>query len=890
LKPRPVKTEFWAKLERDADETPRDWLSLRAHSADVAACVEKLLQVTILGDRLATLLGFNELNDGHVARLAALAALHDIGKVNNGFQARFDPSPDQWAGHVSPAISLLGSKMGLEVLEALQIEPILDWFESQSKGKAQIDALCATWAHHGRPVSPDSSSTAFDDRLWSEHDQNAPLDGVQQIAESIRKWYPRAFKSSVTPFPDVPAFRHAYNGLLNLADWLGSDTDTFPFDRPDDHLIEIARERASETIADKHLDPRPARRALGPRSPSFQDAVGFEPYDIQQACFDLSIDPNGNLTVLESDTGSGKTEAAIARFIRLFHAGEVDGMYFAVPTRSAAKQLQDRVRGALADLFPDQSERPPVVLAVPGYVRVDNLDGDPHALPGYDVQWPDERTDAQQRGWAAESSKRYLAGAVAVGTVDQVLLSALQVNHAHLRATSLHRHLLVVDEIHSSAPYMRRVLQKVLDHHLEAGGHAMLMSATLGTTDRISYTTGRHAEPLSIDEATEQDYPLVTHVDGSRTEPTHISAESSDYEKSIQLNLKPWAAEATSIARRALSYARDGARVLVIRNVVKDCIDTQEALEALAGPDSSYIFQTDGTQTPHHSRFAANDRRALDDGIEATFGKQSDQDSVVAVATQTVEQSLDIDADVMLTDLAPADVLLQRIGRLHRHPSRHRPRGFEGARIDVLVPEERDLSNGIVESGDEYGSGLAGDHGLGTVYNDLRVLETTWRQLEQDDQWRIPHDNRRLVERTTHPERLEAVAEELGDLWLEHQRYVLGERLGEEGHSELVTIDRDEPFIDNGFVSDIDHIKTRLGNDDWQIDFQDPPDGPLDRPVESLSIPDYWLHDVGQLQDDDLIAESVRTDENSIHFSVAGHRFRYDRLGLRPDDTTGDTT
>src|SRR5699024_7056633 len=152
---------------------------------------------------------------------------------------------------------------------------------------------------------------------------------------------------------------------------------------------------------------------------------------------------------------------------------------------------------------------------------------------------------------------------------------------------------------------------------------------------------------------------------------------------------------------------------------------------------------------PHHSRFAPDDRQRLDREIEHHFGKNTDKEAVIAVATQTVEQSLDIDADLLITDLCPMDVLLQRIGRLHRH-DRKRPDGFKTARCTVLTPEERDLGQAIHRDG----KGSKGKHGLGTVYQDLRVLEATWRILEDEgvDSWQIPKDNRELVERATHPE------------------------------------------------------------------------------------------------------------------------------------------
>ena len=880
MKGRP--TTFWAKLERDDDGNVVKWHPLIAHCADVAAVFEALLQRTILSERLATLLGWEDLDSSEISRLSVLAALHDAGKVNLGFQAREDRSPDRFAGHVTEMIAVIDAERehNERILGALGVAPMLEWFDLENGERPIIDAFSATWAHHGCPVDPDK--VTFDERLWEREGDRDPISGLRKLAGAVENWFPDAFQSTARPFPDSPAFRHAYNGVLNLADWLGSNDEFFPYATSPDDRMEFARRRAGQLVADMHLDARKCRAIIADEPIEFGDFAPFDtPHDIQQACLDLPVETPGSLTVLESDTGSGKTEAALARFVRLFRAGAVDGMYFAVPTRAAAKQLHNRVRQAMERLFGEDSL--PTVLAVPGYIRVDELDGDPNALPGFDVQWPDE-PNIDARAWAAEDSRRYLAAPVAVGTVDQVLMSALQIRHSHLRAAALLRQFLVVDEIHSSDPYMHHTLQNVLDHHLESGGHAMLMSATLSTSDRIAYTEDRRTAPPSIEEAVEEPYPLLTYTDASRSTAESTHASSSDYRKDVELALRPDAGAPERIAERALEYAQQGARVLVIRNVVKDCVATQRAVENLASDDTD-VFGPGGVASPHHSRFGPQDRRLLDNEIEATFGKHSKAQSVVAVATQTVEQSLDIDADILITDLCPADVLLQRIGRLQRHDARSRPAGFETARVDVLVPESRQLGEAIVKGGDMSGSGLGGEHGLGTVYADLRILEATWRQIESDARWVIPDDNRRLVERTTHPGRLQQLAEELGDDWLLHHQYVEGVRLGKSSHSELVTVDRSEDFTNAGALDDIEQIKTRLGNDNWSVEFEEPQPGPFGKSVSSLTIPEHWLQGLTLDDEDELTPQNLEYDGEQLAFQICGRPFAYDRLGLRRMDT-----
>ena len=142
-------------------------------------------------------------------------------------------------------------------------------------------------------------------------------------------------------------------------------------------------------------------------------------------------------------------------------------------------------------------------------------------------------------------------------------------------------------------------------------------------------------------------------------------------------------------ARLALDAARRGARVLVIRNTVSRAIETLSALEEIVGPDERHLlFEVGGVPTLHHSRFAPTDRRLLDAAVEKALETRTERllGGRIVIGTQTVEQSLDICADHLITDLCPIDVLLQRIGRLHRHEL-PRPPGFEQPRCAVLVPE-----------------------------------------------------------------------------------------------------------------------------------------------------------------------------------------------------------
>ena len=867
-------TDFWGKLRKDEQGQVVAWHPLLDHCADVAACGEALLQGSLLQQRLARLAGWDSLRKPHLACLGVLIALHDLGKFNLGFQNKALPQPPFTAGHVAELVSILGRDHTArgQLFEALKPEQFLRWTQDE---ETLTGLLLASVAHHGRPVPLDGPDR-HQERFWQPDRGLNPFDGVRQLVEAAFCWFPEA-REPCPPFPASPAFQHAFSGLVTLADWLGSSTDFFPYSEPGDGpRITFARGSAKETLARMGLHPETSRRALGTTPPGFDRISPYAPRPLQEAMLNLPLPHGGGLTILESETGSGKTEAALVRFLRLFHAGLVDGLYVALPTRTAATQIHERVCQAVARAFPEMSSRPPVVLAVPGYLRVDDVTGT--KLPGFEVLWnDDQRAQHRYRYWAAENSKRYLAGAVVVGTIDQVLLSTIQVSHAHLRATALLRQFLVVDEVHASDAYMTALLQAVLEHHLAAGGHALLMSATLGSEARFRFLG--NPSPPSLDQTLRLPYPALTDGPAGQAS-TLFPIQDTTPGRSVEVAIKPILDDARTIADLALKAAEQGARVIVLRNTVRGCLEVQEAAEKLASEQGrlSLLFSCNGQIAPHHARFSREDRQALDGALESLFSPPDYRHGCLVVATQTIQQSLDLDADLLLTDLCPMDVLLQRLGRLHRHRARdpHRPPPFACARVYLLTPSRRDLGTLLQERGQARGM-----HGIGTVYEDLRILEATWRLAEAHPRFQIPAMCRELVERSTHPEALAALVKELGGPWEQHQRYRKGLFLADRRTARLGQVDREQPFGQARFPDEpkdtAQKITTRLGEQDRLLTFDPPFPGPFGCPVRTLTLP---AHLARGLSETDL----PRPLEGRSGFSVGPRSFLYDRLGLRPLD------
>jgi CRISPR-associated endonuclease/helicase Cas3 len=892
-----LPTSFWAKLQQreaaDGTKSVCAWHSLEHHCADVAACCFALLESTILRQRLAHLGGLDDLQPIQVARLGFLAALHDFGKANHGFQNKAWPTRSLRAGHVKEALALIGGN-GFQVTrrfyEALPLAALDQWSLGGRSGLLEL--LLAAVCHHGRPYSIEIQPEC---RLWDASDERDPIRGIQALLEAAHGWFPTAFEPG-SPLPDSSAFQHAFCGLVTLADWLGSDSERFfPFsdDAGSDRFPE-ALERARRALRLTGINSQLPQVFLSAERVRFDHVSPYPPRAAQQLFLDLPTPSAGSLAVLEAETGSGKTEAALLHFARLFRAGVVDGLYFALPTRTAATQIHRRTVEALERLFPEAHSRPAVIQAVPGYITADRSQGsriDPSGcpLPSFQVLWTDDSTQAlRERGWAAEQPKRYLAGCVVVGTIDQVLLSALGVDHAHLRASALLRHLLVVDEVHASDSYMTRLLESVLEHHLAAGGHALLMSATLGSEarERLERWPGQpKRDRLRLAQARLEPYPALRWQAPGEAMPPLVPAGASP-EKEVTLEIVPELEDPSLIAELALRHARAGARVLVLRNTVKGCVAVQGALEERAEVlgCGHLLFTCQGLRAPHHARFAREDRALLDNAVEAAFGKGSAPGPRIAITTQTCEQSLDLDVDLLLTDLCPVDVLLQRIGRLHRHAERHRPPGYERPRVLVLVPAERDLSVLMQANGEVRG----GSQGLGSVYDDLRVLEATWRLAAGRPSWTIPRDNRELVELATHREALSALVAELGGKWRQHEARVVGSVFAERQLADLNLVDWSLGFSE-AYQSFPDpelwrRVPTRLGLEDRVFELVAGTPSPFGSTLTKIVVPAHLAQ--GLPTDASCAAEPSGPGVLKLH--VADRVFLYDRWGLRPFQRESD--
>ena len=842
----------WAKLDGCGGSLP-----LIDHVGDVAMVMRELIANPTWRARLDHCAG-RCLTAQDCERLTALAFLHDLGKTNRGFWEQQFPGKSR-IGHTRETAALFFVERISETPTAQRLrEVIIEW--------GADDLFIAAMAHHGRPLDAYAGHNGLPARRalnvckkatenWSAAGGYDPLAQLAHLLDAAEERFPAAFAKGAV-LPAAAPFVSLFCGLLTLADWLGSDAALFAIGRPH------GAERAA-------MQPRAAIQAVVGRglgsletpNCSFESAFAVDgPRGLQSMAH---RDGLGRVALIEAETGSGKTEAALWRWLALRKQGLVDSLYFALPTRSAAVQLHGRVQSMVDRVFGDGAVE--AVLAVPGYLRSGDAEGS--ALPDFGRTWSND--DVSDRRWAAERPKRFLAARVAVGTIDQVLMAGLQLRHAHLRAAALSRSLLVVDEVHASDAFMGELLAQVLDNHRAFGGHVLLLSATLGASARLRLLGRGGGSGPTLAEAISIPYPALSGID---CDP--IAGEAVERAaKRVALQTMPVIDDPAAIAEQAVTAARCGASVLVIRNSVAGAIAVARAVETLA-PDVA--FRVEGVATLHHGRFAPVDRRMLDAAVESAFGKDRSARGRVLCGTQTLEQSLDIDADLLMTDLAPMDVLLQRIGRLHRHRRSDRG-GFASARAIVLVPRERDLTAFLSRKRNRHGLGPVRD-GTG-IYPDLLVLEATWQLLATHACVVLPDDNRWLVEGALHPDVAARLERELGTAWSNHASVREGSVIAERELARRWRLDLTAPF-DTLLFPDLDEaIATRLGTRDRSVDVSPPFPGPFGKAVEQLNIPGWMM--AGIPAETEPVFGSL--DAEGVRFRLGDRKFNYGRWGLAFD-------
>jgi len=845
-----------AKTNRKSPDSPDfQCLSLRGHAIDAAAAARALLKGNTRKSFEAAI--GKPLSEGDIERLCVLTGLHDVGKTLLGFRTKIEGGKvdnEYFGCHVRPLMDqVVIAKRGLERLpsatrhffEASGLLTVCSWYSTAKEGLSTLRIL---FSHHGGCRKPPMMGTTnpFSKQLNDYHGSSASQEAAY-VFEALRELFPLAFQPNLEPIPNNELFSHLFLGLVETADWLASTVrrkngHQIAFDLSGDDFTSEERYTKALATADSIL------QECGFHSPFERTHVtspehvvgGHALRPLQKAVLDVPV--FSKICGIEAPTGEGKTEAALIRFFKLYEAGLVDGLYFAVPTRSAGFDLFSRVEKLMNRLHPQASQS---VLAVPGLQDFDN------SITEGEISW-------------ASENGNFLMSSLAVGTVDQLLLSGIRARNCQQKAFASSRLFLVIDEVHSFDPVMISSLTNVMRKHVALGGYTTVLSATLGN---VGFSELVGTPLLPFEEAKKVPYPIIWH--GSSFNSLTTSSFEADGERRKQITLTH-GSDIDAIAK--VKQAVDaGAKVLVILSTVSRAREFQSLLEAAGVPTLSLTGPNGSVNVMHHGRYALQDRRNIDRSVLRVLGTESgDKAGVAVVGTQSVEQSLNICADYLVTDLCPMEVLLQRLGRLFR-VLRLRPLGFETPHAFIIDPANPD--DWLTDDGKAITRHLPQLN----VYRNALQLEATRQLISECSSIVIPDDNRVLVEMATHPERLRKLAENLGPKWLMHLDRLTGLNDSEDAKAKKMLL-RWNVYPDeecNLLPDNMNDIYTRLGCDTISVrtDFI----SFSGEHIVELSVRANELKSISK----NMVARVVETSAEETVLVVGGSMFRYDRKGLR---------
>ena len=642
----------------------KKWLPVRVHALDTKAAMERLLNFWVPERIRQSLHTVDRLSDV----CAFLALVHDIGKLTPAFLGNILPNLPEVNERLAGA-GLLTEHLSRHsfVRHATAGAAIL----AQHSCPAGIAAVVG--AHHGKPVSEEDELDVCE-HIHMQHNSRAYFGADGMDSEQGRLWaevrrlwldesLQRAGFASVEELPQLDLrAQMLLTGLVIMADWVASNPNYFPLidleDTGEQMDMEYRAARAWERFDPRHPWTPPY---VFPDEAWFKDAFGFEPNQEQRAitrAAENSMEPG--IYILEAQMGRGKTEAALAAAEVLAGKLNCGGVFFGLPTQATANGLFPRlkiwgerqaedmdltIRLAHGNAALNEEYR----ALFDGKANVD-ADGDSRLVV---------------HPWFGGRKQALLSDFV-IGTIDQFLMAGLKQRHLMLRHLGLAGKVIILDECHAYDAYMNHYLDRVLNWLGAYGTPVIILSATLPAARRAEMIDAYRNVDANAEKSgawrTSRGYPLLTWTQGETVYQEVIAQDTPSREVALEHladeDLASWLKEMLS----------HGGCAGVIVNTVRRAQEIARQLETALPDKQVELF---------HSQFLMPDRAEKESRLVSRIGKDSTaetRNSLIVVGTQVLEQSLDIDFDCMATDLCPMDLLMQRIGRLHRHRRDDRPK------------------------------------------------------------------------------------------------------------------------------------------------------------------------------------------------------------------------
>ena len=740
--------EYWGKA-KNVEAAGPSWHPVVYHNLDVASVGEVYLK-----KHPSFLSFFSEALNAPTSLIQSwlryLLLIHDLGKFSRAFQGQKQELVQEITGLSSSPSSyeIRHDTLGFMAWSHWGLGDELLFKTPENLKQRRWEKHWAQWVkascgHHGMPPEENPKDTLGMRLHFSEEDEKnikKYLYEIKKITGDHSVWEPQEnfLKQS-------KKLSWWIAGLSVLSDWIGSNRTYFPYQLPNQSIVEYwnsALDKADSALKNTGILPtKPAPRKNFKEL--FIDSFDLEPRPLQRLWQETKIPNHPQLFILEDLTGSGKTESSLLLANQLLSAQAVNGIYFALPTMATANAMYLRLGSIYQRLF-EETSHPSIVLAHSGRSLSDVFK---RSLfnPGpeeKDYSKDDESGTTRCNAWFSDNKKKALLGQVGVGTVDQALTSILYSKHQSLRLCGLFKKLLIVDEVHANDSYMHSLLRSLLEFQSASGGSVILMSATLPERmkSELIQTFSKGLNKETPDFKFNNAYPLATHLRGNDIQQSSIEA-SNELKKQFKVE---WFHEPSHVIDFLVESALKGESACWIRNTVQEArLGYLELLEEFKDRGMA-LSKVD----LFHARFMMGDRLKIEEETLKNFGKASNSDSRkgrIFVATQVVEQSLDLDFDQMVTDLAPIDLIIQRAGRLRRHlrdqNGNRKEKGEDGRGEKMLYifgPHEFDEAESNWYSSFSKGSAF--------IYPDHSEIWRTVSVLKEKKKIHLPEDSRWLVE------------------------------------------------------------------------------------------------------------------------------------------------
>jgi CRISPR-associated endonuclease/helicase Cas3 len=707
----------------DMDRLLRCWGKTGAHIADFHPAFFHMLDVGHVAEALlqppasprwrqtlATALGADPEMLG--VWLPYVVAMHDIGKLSAVFQSQ---RVDQYKRLMAEGFLFEGWRGDLKIHHSLI-------------GQAALDTLPSL------PEVPNVLMQAWQDSIGGHHGYFHPRQSIRRTKNRLGRYEPPLWRElreyaavalanhflplalySLPAPPELAPATMALTGFFILCDWIGSD-ERFFSPAPETDLqtyVDESRARAHEALEDGGFLQRVSSETATSFALLFPDKQPPRPLQAAVDAIPNDVLEGPCLAIIEAPTGEGKTEAALALAHRIARVQGTDELYYALPTTATSNQMFVRVQAHLRERLNVLTEVKLIhgqAFLVEDDLRVDPLNNNNPVDQQAMVQW-------------FTSKKRAILAPFGVGTVDQAELGALNVKHVALRLMGLAGKVVIFDEVHAYDTYMTTIVERLLSWLSTFGTSVILLSATLPQTQRTALAGAYGAEetPTTAD----QDYPGLWIFRPGRMP---YSAHPTAHQPGRTLALRMLYLDEEAAAEKAqwlLEAVRDGGCACWITNTVARAQQIFSGLQERAPEDVDLSLL--------HARFPLAERQRREQDLTEKYGPgdESRPSRGIVVGTQVLEQSLDLDFDVMVSDLAPIDLLLQRAGRLQRHERSRPDRYADAARLWINLPGESDEPL---------------DLGVDAKIYDAFILQQTLTILRDKDHLRLPAGYRTLVE------------------------------------------------------------------------------------------------------------------------------------------------